>query len=186
MEKRPEQRTLVSNPSPTQTLWKGLGWGSLGGFAGTLVMDFLLMTIFWALGEPPTLCFSIVGDTVASFAALFHAVLASGVPAGVITHYVVGPLFGLIFGGFVMRLPPLRNSSVMKSMLAALVYVEILSLPILATTPLLLKMDALTTLEWFGGSFIMHFILSIVLGWIVAFGQQQQRMSAGEQGHVRL
>lgn len=149
---------------------KRLGWGFLGGLAGTLVMDLLLMGALRALGQPAVMCFSIVGDTVSHFLALFGAQTAGGVPTGVLTHYVVGPLFGILFGTAVMRLPILRDGSLKKAMLAAFVYVEILSQPILATTPILLDMKMPATLQWFAGSFVMHLILSIILGVIVGYG----------------
>ena len=159
-------------------LVRGIAWGSLGGLAGTLVMDLLLMGALLALGQPAVMCFSIVGDTVARFLALFGAQIAGGIPTGVVTHYVVGPLFGILFGGFVMRLPALREHTLKKTSFAAFVYVELLSQPILATTPILLKMKAPATLLWFGGSFVMHLILSIVLGVIVGYGLRTAPLTA--------
>ena len=151
-------------------LAKGIAWGLLGGLVGTLVMDILLMGALLLLRQPALMCFSIVGDTVSRFLAMFGREIAGGVPTGVVTHYVVGPLFGMLFGAVVMKFPSLRYGSLKKVTIAAFVYVEILSQPILATTPILLKMETPTTLQWFGGSFVMHLILSIVLGAIVGYG----------------
>ncbi len=169
MEKTLEVTPRVTGRAASNSLWRGMGWGLLGGLAGTLVMDLLLMGAMLVLRLPAGLCFSIVGDTVSSFLALFGAQVAGGVPLGVLTHYVVGPLFGILFGALT-RLPALRGGSLKKITIAAFVYVEILSQPILATTPILLKMKAPATLQWFGGSFVMHLILSIVLGVIVGYG----------------
>jgi hypothetical protein len=153
-------------------LAKATAWGFLGGLVGTLVMDILLMAGLLVLRQPALMCFSIVGDTVLHFLALFGMQIAGGVPAGVVTHYVVGPLFGMLFGVVVTKFPALREGTLKRIVIAAFVYVEILSQPILATTPILLKMDTPATLQWFGGSFIMHLILSIVLGVIVGHGLQ--------------
>ncbi len=38
----------------------------------------------------------------------------------------------------------------------------------LATTPILLKMTASETLQWFSVSFVMHFVLAIVMGVVVS------------------
>lgn len=151
-------------------LTKGVAWGFLGGLAGTLVMDFLLMGILLVLRQPASLCFSIIGDTVSHFLALFGTQITGGIPTGVVTHYVVGPLFGILFGAAVTMLPALREGTLKKITIAAFVYVEILSQPILATTPILLKMKAPAILQWFGGSFVMHLVMSIVLGVIVGYG----------------
>ncbi len=122
------------------------------------------------LRQPASLCFSIIGDTVSRFLALFGMQITGGIPTGVVTHYVVGPLFGILFGAAVTMLPALREGTLKKIMIAAFVYVEILSQPILATTPILLKMKAPAILQWFGGSFVMHLVMSIVLGVIVGYG----------------
>jgi hypothetical protein len=157
---------------PSTSLRMGLRWGFLGGLAGTLVMDILLIGALLGLGQPVSMCFSIVGDTVASFLAMFAIQVAGGVSTGVAAHYVIGPLVGILFGAAVTKIPALREGTLKKVTMAAFVYVEILSQPILATTPILLKMNASATLQWFGGSFVMHLILSIVLGAIVGYGLQ--------------
>lgn len=151
-------------------LAKGIAWGFLGGLAGTLVMDFLLMGALLVLRQPASMCFSIVGDTVSRFLALFGTQIAGGVPTGVVAHYVIGPLFGMLFGTVVAISPALREGTLKKITIAAFVYVEILSQPILATTPILLNMKAPATLQWYGGSFVMHLIMSIILGVIVGYG----------------
>jgi hypothetical protein len=157
---------------------KRLGWGFLGGLAGTLVMDLLLMGALLALRQPAAMCFSIVGDTVSRFLAIFGTQIAGGVPTGVVTHYVIGPLVGIFFGAAVTMIPALREGTLKKITIAAFVYVELLSQPILATTPILLKMKAPATLQWFGGSFVMHLILSIVLGVIVGYGRRPAPLAA--------
>jgi hypothetical protein len=170
MEKTLASHLPESTRIPSHIVIKRSGWGLIGGLAGTLVMDLLLMGALLVLGQPASTCFSIVGDTVSRFLALFGTQVAGGVPTGVVTHYVVGPLIGVLFGAGVMSLPALREGSVKRTMLAAFVYVELLSQPILATTPILLKMKAPVTLLWYGGSFVMPLILSIVLGVIVGYG----------------
>jgi uncharacterized membrane protein YagU involved in acid resistance len=151
-------------------LAKGIAWGLLGGLVGTLVMDILLMGTLLVLRQPALMCFTIVGDTVSRFLAMFGTQIAGGVTTGVIAHYVIGPLFGMLFGAVVTKFPALRDGSLKKVTIAAFLYVEILSQPILASAPILLKMEAPATLQWFGGSFVMHLILSIVLGVIVGYG----------------
>jgi hypothetical protein len=151
-------------------LTKTIAWGFLGGLAGTLVMDFLLMGVLMVLRQPVSMCFSIVGDTVSRFLALFGTQIPDGVPTGVVAHYVIGPLFGILFGAAVSMFPTLREGTLKKITIAAFLYVEILSQPILVTTPILLKMKAPATLQWYGGSFVMHLIMSVVLGIIVGYG----------------
>ena len=172
MEKTLEGTSHITSHATPDKLLKGLGWGFLGGLTGTLVMDLLLMGALLVLKQPATQCFSIVGDTVSRFFAVLGAQVAGGVATGVMTHYVVGPLFGILFGAAVTKLHVLRAGSLKQITIAAILYVEILSQPILVTTPILLKMKTPTTLQWYGGAFLMHLIMSIVLGVIVGYGLQ--------------
>lgn len=172
MEKALEGTSQITGHAPSDKLLKGMGWGFLGGLVGTLVMDLLLMGALLGLRQPATQCFSIVGDTVSRFFAVLGAQVAGGVATGVMTHYVVGPLFGILFGAAVIKLHVLRAGSLKQITIAAILYVEILSQPILLTTPLLLKMKTPATLQWYCGAFLMHLIMSIVLGVIVGYGLQ--------------
>ncbi len=96
---------------------------------------------------------------------------------GVATHYLVGPLVGAIFGTVVARVEALRVNTLKKSILLAILYVEILSQPLLAMTPMLLKMTIPATLQWYCGSFVMHLLLAVVLGAIVGYGLRQEPAS---------
>ena len=172
MEKTFEGTSHITGHATSDKLLKGLGWGFLGGLTGTLVKDLLLMGALLVLRQPATLCFSIVGDTVSRFSAVLGAQVAGGVPTGMMTHYVVGPLFGILFGAAVTKLRILRGGSLKQITIAAFLYVEILSQPILLTTPFLLKMKMPATLQWYGGAFLMHLVMSIVLGVVVGYGLQ--------------
>ena len=148
-------------------LAKGIVLGVIGGLVATLVMDLILMGALWAVGYDPLSCFSIVGNTVGRFFSLLGTEMAGGVPAGVATHYIVGPVIGAIFGAAVTRADALRACTVKKKIVLAILYVEILSQPMLAMTPILLKNTTSEALLWFGGSFVMHFIYGFILSVIV-------------------
>ena len=151
-------------------LARGMVWGLIGGLAGTMVMDILLMASLWAVGLPFVFCFSLVGDTIARFISLLGGDIPGGILTGIVTHYLIGPLVGILFGTIVVKVPALRVGTKKKCIIAAILYVEILSQPLLAMAPLLLKMDKLTVTLWFGGSLFMHLILAVILGSIVCGG----------------
>ncbi|MEI7988269.1 MAG: hypothetical protein WCI88_04455 [Chloroflexota bacterium] len=146
---------------------RGLVGGLIGGLAGTLVMDLVLMGALSALGLPALTCFSIVGNTVARFFSIQGVEVERAIQLGVITHYLIGPLVGLIYGVGVVWIKALHVISWKKSILFAILYVEILSQPLLATTPILLKMTVPVTLQWYAGSFVMHLLFAVVLGAVV-------------------
>ena len=177
MEKTLEGTLHVTGRNLSDIIWRGLGWGAIGGLAGTLTMDLVLMGALAAIGSPALTCFSIVGNTVARFFSIQSVEATRAILMGVATHYIVGPVIGAIYGMAVARMKALRVHTLKKSILVAILYVEILSQPLLATTPILLKMAAAATLQWYGGSFLMHMIAGVVLGAVVGLGLRLRRLT---------
>lgn len=167
---REGQPSRAAFRSDNATIAQGMVVGAVGGLVGTLVMDLVLTGALSAVGLPALTCFSIVGNTVARFFSILGTEIAGSIPLGVAAHYLIGPLVGAIFGAAVARVAALRVDSLKKGVVLAVLYVEILGQPILATAPLLLKMTARETVQWFSVSFVMHFILAVVLGVIVSYG----------------
>ena len=169
------ERTLHRNQRVTGrvvliSFSKGLGWGFLGGLFGTMIMDLVLMRALSAVGLPVLTCFSIVGSTVAGLFLMQSVEMAYTIQLGVITHYLVGPLFGAVFGMLVARIEALQVNTLKKSILLAIIFIEILSQPMLAVTPILLKMTIPAILQWYSGAFIMHMFMAVVLGSVVGYG----------------
>jgi len=168
--KRLQGWSLAEGHALRVPLAKGVAWGLIAGLTGTMVMDFLLMGALLAVRYPPLLCFSIVGDTVARFFSILGLGLTAGIPTGIAAHYLIGPLVGAVFGAVVTQALTLRVDTFKKCVIFAVIYVEIVSQPILATTPILLKMTAPEVLQWYVGSFVMHLILAVVLGTVLSYG----------------
>lgn len=174
---RPElQPALPTNRQRINaTLALGLSWGLIGGVVATIVMDLVLIGLLTAVGLPALTCFSIVGNTAQRFFSLQGIELAGGVPVGVAAHYLIGPAVGAAFGAAVSQVKALRVSTVKKGVVLGILYVEILSQPLLATSPILLKMTLAETLQWFGVSALMHLLWGAILGWIVSYGLRPAR-----------
>jgi hypothetical protein len=151
-------------------LERGIHWGLMGGLLGMLVVDLLLMGALSIAGLQPIICFATVGNTVARFFSLLGVNMVSGIPMGVATHYVVGPALGAIFGAASVRVGALRASTLKKCIALGVLYGEVVSQPLFAMIPLLMKMEASETLLWFFGSLTMHFIWGIVLGVVMSRG----------------
>jgi len=149
------------------TLASGLWSGFIGGLAGTLCMDAVLICGFLAVGLPAFTCFKVVGDTAGQFFAILNIRLAGGAATGAAAHYIIGPFLGAIFGAAVATVQALRADSLRRCTLLAVLYIQTLAQPLLAATPILLKMKPAETLQWFGISFGMHLIMAVVLGVVV-------------------
>ncbi len=163
------------------SLARGIEWGLLGGLGGTIVMDLFLMSGFAAMGQPPLTCFSVVGDTVARFfivlgnavthfSTLLGLEIVGGVPLGFATHYFIGPVIGASFGAAVSRVAALRVDTLKRGIGIGVLYVEILSQPLLAAMPVLLEWTLPQTLQWYGGALCAHMVAGAVLGMIVHYG----------------
>jgi hypothetical protein len=96
--------------------------------------------------------------------------MAGGFPLGMTVYYLLGLVLGGIFGATVARFDALRVNTLKRGVAFAVLYAEVLSQPILATSPIILKMPASETLQWFGVSAVMHLIWGVVLGAVVSYG----------------
>jgi hypothetical protein len=167
------QESLLPGQAHQLTLLKyGIRWGTFGGLIATLSMDVILMGFLTAAGLPALTCFSIVGNTVAEFLLLSAIDNYGTIFLGLAAHYTVGPLMGGIYGAAVAQIialvknNALQVTSLKKSVLNAVIYAQIMSQPILALSPILLKMTLLEIAQWYTGSFVMHLIWGCVLGFI--------------------
>jgi len=149
---------------------KGLWWGLIGGLAGTMAMDLVLVGGLSALGLPTDTCFLSIGSTVAHFFSLLGIKLSGGVMLGVATFHLLGPVLSAIYGLAVSQVGALQGITLKKNVVGAVLYAEVLSQLILTTMPILLKMSGSETVLWFVGSFVLHLTWGIVLGFVIHYG----------------
>lgn len=158
---------------------RGVIAGLIGGLLGTVVMDLFGAGLFLALGGPASLSFAIIGDAAAGFFAMLGITLAGGAPLGALLHYLIGLGLGGVLGAAVSQLALLRGLSTWKGVGLGVLYVEVMSQPLLVAAALILRMTTAEVAQWFGISFVMHLIYGLVLGLIVYYGL---RIAAPRQG----
>jgi hypothetical protein len=161
---------LVVNKRKANFSLTGIKWGSLGGFAGTLIMDLFLIGAFSAFGLPTLSCFSMIGEIVTKLFFNQCLVTINSVYIGIIVHYIVGPLIGLFFGIIITRLSFQQVLTQKRIIIYAILWVELISQPLLLTAPILLNMTKADIFAWYVGSTMMHFIAALVLGFMVNHG----------------
>ena len=155
------------------TFTKGLVWGLIGGFVGTIIMDLVIVGFFMVAGMPIDLIYSFIGDVAQSFFLRIGIDVPGGVPLGAFVHFFLGLALGSLFGVIVSQIRALRPESLKKGILLGILYIEIASQPILVTAPLLRKMTASDILQWYALSTVMHLIYGIVLGGILSYQQKE-------------
>ncbi len=147
---------------------RGLIAGSIGGLAGTMLMYVFGAGIFAILGWPASTSISIIGDSAAAFFWPLGITLTGGASLGIWLYYLIGTLLGAMMGIAVISLEPLRLASLQKRVGFSILFVEVMSLPMLAAGALALKMSIASAAQWFSISFVMHLIYGLVLGLVTS------------------
>lgn len=154
------------------TLAGAITWGGTAGLLGTAVMDLVIVGFFAAAGMPLGLIYSFIGDVAQQFFLRIGIEVPGGVPLGALVHFLLGLTLGSLFGLAVSRIRRLRLGSVLKGAMLGVLYIEIVSQPILASAPLLVQMTTPDVIQWYVLSTSMHFIYGIVLGVVLALRQR--------------
>lgn len=152
------------------TFIRGMIAGMIGGLAGTFAMYLFGAGIFALLGWPANTSITIIGDSAAAFFSLFGIVLVGGAQLGVWIYYLIGLIMGGVLGIAFVCLKPLRLASLWKKVGLSILYVEVISVPLLAAGAFALKMEPASAALWFTISFVMHLVYGLVLGIITSYG----------------
>jgi hypothetical protein len=147
----------------------------VGGLAGTISMYLFGASIFALLGWPANTSFMIIGDSAAAFFSKLGVALAGGSSLGIRLYFLIGLTLGALLGIALVSLQPLHFASLKKRVGLSILYVEFMSLPLLAAGTLALKMRTAEAVLWFGISFIMHLVYGLVLGLVTSYGCDHQK-----------
>lgn len=161
---------LVQEHKKQSGFVRSTSFGLAGGIAGSLVMQLFLLGAS-AAGRLPALAFlAFIGDTIAQLLTRFGIYLPGGVPMCLAMQDLIGAIFGMIYVFMLSNVNALHARTLRKGILQAVIFAEIISQPLLATTTILLKMPVTTALLWYGASLVMHFLYGVTLGAIVWLG----------------
>jgi hypothetical protein len=141
-----------------------------GGLAGTFAMYLFGAGIFLILGWPTNTSVMIIGDSAAAYFDNFGIELAGGAPLGLRLYTLIGLAMGAGFGIGVVWLEALQRAALRKMAWLGILYVEILSVPLLAAGALALGMNFSAAALWFCISFVMHMVYGLVLGIVTYMG----------------
>ncbi|MHB0877727.1 MAG: DUF6789 family protein [Anaerolineae bacterium] len=161
------------------TCLRAVALGLAGGLSGTVVMDLAVAGVFTAMGLPVGSSFGFIGDTAALGLAILGIHVAGGILLGTAMHYLIGLVLGVAFGlvASAERAPRIDTSK--RGVLFGILYIEVVSLPILATAPILRTMTLSETAQWLGLSFAMHMVCGAVLGLVMSHGLRRPDRARG-------
>ncbi len=156
------------------TLIKGLLAGMLGGLAGNFLMYLFATSLFTLLRWPGNTSFSIIGDSAAAFMSQLGIVMEGGAPLGFRLYFLIGLLIGAVWGLGVVVLPLLRRAAFWKQVGVSILYVQVVSIPLLAAGIFALKLQVVPAATWIGFSFVLHLVFGLVLGVVTRLGVGDQ------------
>ena len=160
-------RSGAKRPAIDAALVNAIAAGLLGGLVATVVLDVIVVGLFPFIGMPVNSSFSVIGDTAARFFAMLDIEMTGGVPLGLLVHYLTGLSLGGLFGA-ARSWRGLGLDSKKNGVGLGILYTEIISIPILATAPIMLQMSAMAAAQWFGVVFVMHAVYGGVLAFVVS------------------
>ncbi len=168
------------------TFLRGTVAGAVGGLAGTIAMYLFGAGIFTLLKWPANTSFAIIGDSAAAFFSKLGLAPAGGVPLGMRLYILIGLLFGGLLGIAMTAMEPIRALSPKKKVGLSILFVELMSIPLLAAGSLSLKMSVALAGLWFSISIVMHLIFGLVSGAIIMAltlsGTQNKEPEGREEG----
>ena len=147
--------------------WKrGLAYGAIGGVAGTVLMDIVMVTTFVLAGEPADTFFTMVGEK-----------LGDGAILGLALHNAVGLSGGLVFALLVLGFVPNAIDSRKKGMTFGLA-AGVLTIP-LGCVPMAIWLGQ-PILQVVAFSLLPHIVWGLTLGWTMAMGLLGQNARIGK------
>ncbi len=155
------------------TFIKWIIWGLAGGLIGTVIMDIVIAGFFKITGMPVDLIYSFIGDVVGRFLLMAGINIQESILLGASVHFLLGLGLGSLLGVIVSKINAFRGISLKKGIIVGIIYIEIVSQPILATAPLLKDMTASGIFQWYALSTVMHSIYGIILGGILSYKQKK-------------
>ena len=131
-------------------------FGMIGGLAGTVLMDLVMVTTFVLVGEPGDTFFKMVGER-----------FGDGALVGIALHDMIGLSGGLVFAFLVLVIAPLRIDSRNKGLTLGL-----------GAGAVTIPLGCVPMAIWLGEpifgvvafSILPHLVWGLTLGWTVAYG----------------
>lgn len=146
----------------------GIKKGLLGGLAGTVAMDLVMVSVFLTIGEPADIFFSFIGDAAGAFLSMIGIAEIGGAALGVVLHYSLGLIIGIIFGVLVSRVHALQTMTLGKGIVLGILYTEAVSTTLLAPSVVILQMATSDAFRLLCLAVAFHGTYGAVLGGFVS------------------
>lgn len=150
--------SVASGRRMTARVW---GWSLLGGLAvGSL--DLLFAWAFWA-GRGATLPGILQSIAAGWYGKASHAMGATSVAVGAISHYLIATAFVLAYAIALRRWPPLARRTLLHGALYGLALYAVMNLVVLPLSAT--GAPAFDDAPWVSCSIVMHLVFGALCAW---------------------
>jgi hypothetical protein len=149
---------------------RSLKYGLIAGIVSTMVTDTVSLVLFLVMGESLPSFFALIGQ---SFLTLINVEVAYPLWQGLVLHYSIGILTGLVLGLATRTIGKLYFNSYRKSILFSIIITEIEGTTLFYLMSLILNIPQSEMIIMYGLGFFLHVIWGTCLGLILSFGQRK-------------
>lgn len=121
-----------------------------------------MVAVLILLRMPAGVFFSFIGESAAAFLDRLGVAVSGDVGLGVVLHYLIGFVLGVIFVAVVER-TLLRTATRVRVAVAGIIYTEIMSLLLLVPAAWILRLAGSELVQFFVLAFVFHAVWGLAL-----------------------
>jgi hypothetical protein len=150
---------------------RGSVYGIIAGTISTIVIDIVAFVILAAMGVSLLSFFALIGRC---FLTLIGTDAADPVWQGIVLHYTIAILTGLVVGLLTQKFHKLEFSSYRKGILLSVILAEVEGNSLFYLMSVIMKIPQSEMVIMYGLCFILHLIWGVCLGIIISYCQQHK------------
>jgi len=154
-----------------ENMVRGGIYGIIAGIISTIVIDIVALIVLTVMGLSLASFFALIGRC---FLTLIGAEATDPVWQGIMLHYSIAILTGLIVGLLTQRFHKLRFSSYRKGILLSVILAEVEGNSLFYLMSVIMKTPQSEMVFMYGMCFFLHLIWGVCLGLIISYGQQHK------------
>ncbi|MCX6001812.1 MAG: hypothetical protein NTY79_04690 [Chloroflexi bacterium] len=158
---------------------RGSVYGIVAGTISTIVIDIVALIILAVMGVSLASFFALIGQCLLT---LIGADASDPVWQGVMLHYSIAILTGLVIGLLTQRFHKLEFSSYRKGILLSVIIAEVEGNALFYLMSVIMKIPQSSMVTIYELCFMLHLIWGACLGLIISYSQQHKPLSPAGRG----
>jgi hypothetical protein len=151
--------------------YRNLKYGLLAGLASTVILDIISLVIFLIIGESFPDFFALLGR---SFMTLLNIEAAFPLWQGLVLHYSIGLLTGLVLALVTPQIGSLRFNTYRKGILICFIVTQVLGGILFYAMSLILSIPQPDMILTYILGFVLHSIWGTCIGLVISYSQHRR------------